>query len=468
MKTSQTFFYNEENGNIQYLDKREFIGELCIVISKKDKNILCLDEIKKIYNLSYKDIVKKFEKVFKKLDNNIYGLKVQPKLGLICLIDKSTEDFEKYCRKNKLKFGQEVSNINKKNLFTKEGKCDIINYKPKESKEELKSMNKKLVKRVAVASLAALMTIPSLTINSYADALSMAQNRLKNYEQQLKNYEAYGNIEMVEKTKERITQTKNDIEKAKQNNEVKAQKTAQAQALQAEKDRIANTVYPLTAKYVKDFVPAVNDYQPHFYERPELPGVIFTLQQDSFGRLTDVKPNFKIEKIEDFHRESRPYDKPELKFDDICETIKVTYTSPFNCVLGGGSYILGDFGLYSDRNQFTGEWCHWIGENRTVIMDRVLDMHYKSGWPDYYIGKSVKEINETNYDPAYGFYMNSETAKTAFGQYTLQEIINKARVVFNNKERADKNKHTTVNNAVGANWIYEQDIYSVAREHGTD
>lgn len=168
MKTSQTFFYNEENGNIQYLDKRGFIGELCIVISKKDKNILCLDEIKKIYNLSYKDIVKKFEKVFKKLDNNIYGLKVQSKLGLICLIDKSTEDFEKYCKKNKLKFGQEVSNINKKNLFTKEGKCDIINYKPKESKEELKNMNKKLVKRVAVASLAALMTIPSLTTTSYA------------------------------------------------------------------------------------------------------------------------------------------------------------------------------------------------------------------------------------------------------------------------------------------------------------
>ena len=145
--------------------------------------------------------------------------------------------------------------------------------------------NNELIKRVAVASLAALMTIPSLTINSYAtDALSMAQNRLKNYEQQLKNYESYGNTKMVEKTKERIAQTKNEIEKAKQNNEIKAQKAARAQAIQAEKDRIANTVYPLTAKYVKDFVPAVDDYQPHFYERADLPGVIFTLRKDQIGR----------------------------------------------------------------------------------------------------------------------------------------------------------------------------------------
>ena len=340
----------------------------------------------------------------------------------------------------------------------------------------IKIRNKRYIKRVAVASLAALMTIPNLTISpnniNTVFASTTGDKNMKHAKEMIEKFTKEGNSEAADRWTKKLEEYKvyyaEEDAKTAQRAAKQSQLEANRQATQAEKDRIANTVYPLTAKYVKDFVPAVDDYQPHFYERADLPGVIFTLQQDSSGRLTDVKPNFKIEKIEDFHRESRPYVKPELKFDDICETIKVTYTSPFNCVLGGGSYVLGDFGLYSDRNQFTGEWCHWIGENRTVIMDRVLDMRYKSGWPDYYIGKSVKEINETNYDPAYGFYMNSETAKTAFGQYTFQEIINKARVIFNNKERADKNKHTTVNNSVEADWIYEQDIYSVAREHGTD
>lgn len=320
-------------------------------------------------------------------------------------------------------------------------------------------MNKKLVKRVAIASLAALMTIPRLTTTSYA----ISQATIENWEMNAKKAEAKGNYAKAKEYRDAIAE---GLRKDAERNAKNAQIQAQRQTEQAEKDRIANTVYPLTAKYVKDFIPAVNDYQPHFYERPELPGVIFTLQQDSFGTLTDVKPNIKWEKLEDFHRESHPYDRPELKFDDTCETIKVSYISPFNCVLG--QPIIGDFRCLSDRNGFAGEWCHWIGENRTLILDRVINMHYKSGWPDYYIGKSVKEINETNYDPAYGFYMNSETAKTAFGQITLQEAINNAKVIFNTKERVDQNERRDVNYAVGAYWVYEQDIYSVAREHGTD
>ena len=325
-------------------------------------------------------------------------------------------------------------------------------------------MNKKLIKRVAVASLAALMTIPSLTINSYADALSMAQNRLKNYEQQLKNYEAYGNTEMVEKTKERIAQTKNDIEKAKQNNEIKAQKTAQAQAIQAEKDRIANTIYPLTAKYVKDFVPAVNDYQPHFYERPELPGVIFTLQQDSFGKLVDVKPNIKITEMPDYHRESQPYDRPELKFEDVCQTIKVSYISPFNFA---GRIQIGDFGINADQNNtiLRYGWCHHIGENKEVLLDKVVAMYYKSGWPEFYIGKHVHEITEANAIEGYGWYPYVD-----YKRLSIDEIKNMAKVYFSTDEKISKMRDTirVGNQTLGSTFDEYDSIYEVAKRYGTD
>lgn len=324
--------------------------------------------------------------------------------------------------------------------------------------------NNKLIKRVAVASLAALLTIPSLTMNSYADALSMAEKRLKNYEQQLKNYEAYGNTEMVEKTKERIAQTKNDIEKAKQNNEVKAQKAAQEQALQAEKDRIANTVYPLTARYVKDFVPAVDDYQPHFYERPELPGVIFTLQQDSFGKLVDIKPNIKITEMPDYYRETDCNGNKELLYTDTCQVIKVSYISPFNFA---GKVSLGDFGLHSDLNNaaLMAGWCHWIGENMEVQYDKTVNMHYKSGWPESYIGKQVNEITEANAIQPYGWYPT-----VTFRRKSIEEIKASARVYFSADEKVDSKgtayKH--MNEDLGSSWVDTQDIYSVARERGTD
>lgn len=326
-------------------------------------------------------------------------------------------------------------------------------------------MNKKLIKRVAVASLAALMTIPSLTINSYAtDALSMAQDRLKTYEQQLKNYESRGNTSMIEKTKERIAQAKNDIEKAKQNNEIKAQKAAQAQAVQAEKDRIANTVYPLTAKYVKDFVPAVDDYQPHFYERPELPGVIFTLQQDSFGKLVDVKPNIKITEMPDYYRETNANGNKELLYTDTCQVIKVSYISPFNFA---GKVSLGDFGLHSDLNNaaLMAGWCHWIGENMEVQYDKTVNMHYKSGWPESYIGKQVNEITEANAIQPYGWYPT-----VTFRRKPIEEIKASAKVYFSADERVDSvgTAYKHINEHLGSSWVDTQDIYSVAREHGTD
>lgn len=332
--------------------------------------------------------------------------------------------------------------------------------------------NNELIKRVAVASLAALMTIPSLTINSYAtDALSMAQNRLKNYEQQLKNYESYGNTKMVEKTKERIAQTKNEIEKAKQNNEIKAQKAAQAQAIQAEKDRIANTVYPLTAKYVKDFVPAVDDYQPHFYERADLPGVIFTLRKDQFGKIHDENPHFEIVEMPDQHRESVLNGNTEKKFDNVLQVIKVNYTSPFN--FAGKPYAaINGFNVNSDLNgcYLMGGWCHHIGKNRDVIMDHIVAEYYKSGWPEYYLGKSVKEITKENADPQYGWF----TDDSSFRRLSMDEIIKKGiryDYILSTDEKTnvtDASMRDYVNNYYGSDFDEYDSIYEVAGRYGTD
>lgn len=109
-------------------------------------------------------------------------------------------------------------------------------------------MNKKLVKRVAVASLAALITIPNLTLlnndvisvyaidmTNYDSIISMAENRLKNYEEQLKKYESRGNTSMVEKTKERIEQTKQELAKAQAGKAAQAQERVQIAAAEAQK-----------------------------------------------------------------------------------------------------------------------------------------------------------------------------------------------------------------------------------------
>ena len=334
-------------------------------------------------------------------------------------------------------------------------------------------MNKKLVKKVAVASLAALMTIPNLTISpnniNTVFASTTGDKNMKHAKEMIEKFTKEGNSEAADRWAKKLEEFKvyyaEEDAKTAQRAAKQSQLEANRQAEQAEKDRIANTVYPLTAKYVKDFVPAVNDYQPHFYERPELPGVIFTLQQDSFGRLTDVKPNMKIEKLSNLHHESSLFGHEDWTIDNTDESIKVTYISPFNCVIGAPS--IGDFNQNGLENGFFGEWCHWIGENTPVIMSRVIEKRFKSGWPDYYIGKSVAEITEKNCDPNYGYLYSSETTNDQhFGQISYQEAIDKAKVIFNTKEKVDIN--IDKNNAAGANWVGQQTIYSVAREHGTD
>lgn len=276
-----------------------------------------------------------------------------------------------------------------------------------------------------------------------------------------KKAEAKGNYAKAKEYRDAIAE---GLRKDAERNAKNAQLQVQAQAVQAEKDRIANTVYPLTAKYVKDFVPAVNDYQPHFYERPELPGVIFTLQQDSFGKLVDIKPNIKITEMPDYYRETNANGNKELLYTDTCQVIKVSYISPFNFA---GKVSLGDFGLHSDLNNaaLMAGWCHWIGENMEIQYDKTVNMHYKSGWPESYIGKQVNEITEANAIQPYGWYPT-----VTFRRKSIEEIKASARVYFSSDEKVDSKgtayKH--MNEDLGSSWVDTQDIYSVAREHGTD
>ena len=171
MKTSQTFLYDKSSGNIEFIEKSKFLKEIILIISKKNNKIFNIKEINQLNNCTYKEIIQKFNTYFNKLTTGIFAIKMNENISIICLIDKTIVDFEKFCKKNKLKYGKEVKNLEKitkntENLTKKVekfGNCDIIrNYKPKENREELKSMNKKLVKKVAVASLAALMTIPNI------------------------------------------------------------------------------------------------------------------------------------------------------------------------------------------------------------------------------------------------------------------------------------------------------------------
>ena len=176
MKTSQTFLYDESTGNIQYINKKQFISNIITKLSKDQKKVFSLDEVKKINNFTYKDIIQEFDTSFKKLEKGIYSLKLnQSKIILICLLDKTTTDFEKFCKKNKLKFGQEVEKLDniEKNpqnqgiIYNKDKSINnILKYKPKESKEELKMKNKNLIKKVAVASLAVLISVPNIA-NAY-------------------------------------------------------------------------------------------------------------------------------------------------------------------------------------------------------------------------------------------------------------------------------------------------------------
>lgn len=338
-------------------------------------------------------------------------------------------------------------------------------------------MNKKLIKRVAVASLAALMSIPNLAtvpgnntstvyaidMTNYDSHISMAENRLKICEEQLKAYEAMGNTSMIETTKRRIEQAKQDLAQAQAGKANQAQEQKQIAAVQAEKDRIANTIYPLHARYVKDFVPAVDDHKPHYYERPDLPGVIFTLRQDEGGKVSDVKPHIKVKReAPDWVFLSSPADDKTKKFQVTMQQFVISYTSPFNFC---GSPTMQSR-AYIEPNQLyvEGGFPHHIGENMEYQISRDINQTYYEGWPAEYIGKTVGAM--PGHESVAFFGGNPRK------RFTVQEmqdwIDSVSGFTFSLKEKVTQSSYVKYNKEHGGAWIDEKDIYQIAQEFGTD
>ena len=425
MKTSQAFLYSN-NGNIQYIDKTRFIEELVIVINRKQKKIFNLSEVKKLNNFSYKEVIQEFDKCFSKLMSGIYFTKLNANIGMVCLINKSVTDFEKICKKNKWKFNKEVKEIVEKNyklgiiIKSENDKkiCSIKNYKPKESKEELKMKNKKLIKQVAVASLAALMMIPNLTMTTEAKTqitVEMAQEKLDFWKAEKEKEPRDYDIKDIEDSIQDWQETLDDVkagkviwsydskeeynkEKAKRDQE-RAVIAAKEAAAKAEKERKANTVYPLTVKYVKDFIdyvknnPDLNDNLPHFYERPDMPGIIFTLEVDPWGKVFETNSNITI--LEEYDADYLA----DVNFEGIKyqlikgQGLKVKYICPFECiasVVNGGKYTGADYHYDNFKNDRWrgGNSYTKLGENIIYVVRR-YQMLYDKGYPAELQGQLV-------------------------------------------------------------------------------
>lgn len=277
--------------------------------------------------------------------------------------------------------------------------------------------NKKLIKRIAVASLACFLAIPTInTVPTQAETLVTVEMLQQEIEQEKKKIEdAKKNLEIckgLKSEKEQYNKTNNttsgwenaienyeiaikdkqaninDIrngvvmyrytkeeneQKKKENQEKLVQQAAQKAAEQAEKDRIANTIYQIPAGVdnVYDFVPHFdgNDKthtEEHKYERADMPGVIFTLRCgliSSTGKygITDLDPHFTISDFRNYRIKCKAYDGAIVHcyFYDC----KVNYVSPFNAYIpsiSGLGTILQEpdtgFELHPGENVFD-IWC---------------------------------------------------------------------------------------------------------------
>lgn len=341
-------------------------------------------------------------------------------------------------------------------------------------------MNKKLVKRVAIASLAALMSIPNLTVPMNNNTnIVYAATPMDTYQQNIKHAQ-----EMVDKFKkegneEGVKNWTKNLEKwiaASQSPEVKeaeqivqnamasaAQNEAQRQADQVEKDRIANTIYPLHARYVKDFVPAVDDHKPHYYERPDLPGVIFTLRQDEWGNIFDEKPHVNVKReAPDWIVYSNPADDKTLKFKSTFKQFVVSYTSPFNFM---GIATLHRAYIEPNQLYVEGGFPHHIGENMEYQISVLVDKTYDEGFPAEYIGKTVGSMPQ---DKDKDIAFNGGKPKP----FTLQDMRNfyegTPGFKMTSKEKLTQSSYVKYNKEHGGAWIDEKDIYQIAQEFGTD
>lgn len=265
--------------------------------------------------------------------------------------------------------------------------------------------NKKLIKQVAVASLAALMTIPNLTMTAKAKTLvtmEMVQGKITYYEDLKKNTKDQQEKEDIDDTLEYWYDLEKDLkegkttyiitkEEAEQNRQQAAVNKAKEAAAKAEKERKANTVYPLTVKYVKDFIdyvknnPDLNDNLPHFYERPDMPGIIFTLEVDPWDKVLETNPNLTI--LEEYDADYLA----DVNFEGIKyklikgQGLKVKYICPFECiasVVGGGRYTGADYHYDNFKNE------RWRGSNsytklgeNIIYVVRRYQVLYDKGYP---------------------------------------------------------------------------------------
>lgn len=130
MKVNQSFIFNMETEKVKMLEKSQFIKELIGIIAKKNNKVIDITEVKRLNNLSYKEIAEKYSnKVFTKLTVGIYCVKIDAKNILGCLIDKSIEDFKKIYEKSKNKQVKDKNNILKHELSHKIDSNKILNIK---------------------------------------------------------------------------------------------------------------------------------------------------------------------------------------------------------------------------------------------------------------------------------------------------------------------------------------------------
>ena len=98
MKSSKVLIHNIKTGKINLTEKTYLITFL----SKNDKK-----KINELKNLTYKDIVKKYQTSFKQLSAGIFAIKIDKEQIIVCLIDKNLENYVNYCKKNKIKYNEE-------------------------------------------------------------------------------------------------------------------------------------------------------------------------------------------------------------------------------------------------------------------------------------------------------------------------------------------------------------------------
>ncbi|MBR1453523.1 MAG: hypothetical protein IJ593_02605 [Lachnospiraceae bacterium] len=283
-------------------------------------------------------------------------------------------------------------------------------------------MNKKLVKRVAVASLAALMTIPNLNVpinnvnTVYADIVdwdAVYAKQIKEAEEKVEYYKSIGNESQVKQWQKKVEIRKRRNEERKQEeaelNAKNAQIEEQRQAKAVEAERIANKVYPLeyngkTIYYVKDFIEYVrnttelNNGQAHWYEAADMPGYKFHLRVDDMhDNVYEDDLNITAEPLSDFAYAG--YKDPINRLgQEVTEAqrLRVTYISPFegtNITFGGSVWAP----IVETNGKVIIGWDGYVPRGKvTRVFMRVLDMRYGDGWPEGYKGITIGSLNDPN------------------------------------------------------------------------